>query len=96
TLKGARTLIADEDEYRVLFETSPLLATAGSGDVLAGLMGGLLAQGLTPWDAAGTAVALQGRMALFAEGEGRKTLPASELLPYFDRALGKDEFCSAF
>lgn len=90
TLKGARTLIADEDEYRVLFETSPLLATAGSGDVLAGLMGGLLAQGLTLWDAAGTAVALQGRMALFAEEDGRKTLPASELLPYFDRALWKD------
>ncbi|MEI2617330.1 MAG: NAD(P)H-hydrate dehydratase [Thermomicrobiales bacterium] len=35
---------------------TPELATAGTGDVLAGLIGGLLAQGLSPWDAARVAV----------------------------------------
>jgi NAD(P)H-hydrate epimerase len=52
-LKGATTVIAAPGGPRVLNLTGrPELATAGSGDVLTGLIGSLLAQGLEPWKAA--------------------------------------------
>jgi NAD(P)H-hydrate epimerase len=86
-LKGARSLVADGSSYRVLAETSPLLATAGSGDVLAGLMGGLLAQSFPPFEAASLAVSLHGRMGSIAQQDGRRSLSALEVLDYFDRAL---------
>jgi ADP-dependent NAD(P)H-hydrate dehydratase / NAD(P)H-hydrate epimerase len=55
-LKGHTTVVADSDG-RVLVNParSSWLATAGSGDVLAGLIGALLAAGLDPWLAAGCA-----------------------------------------
>lgn len=60
-LKGARTVIADAHGRQAVapFE-NPALATAGTGDVLAGTIGGLLAQGLTPFDAARLGVYLHG------------------------------------
>jgi ADP-dependent NAD(P)H-hydrate dehydratase / NAD(P)H-hydrate epimerase len=52
-LKGARTVIAHPDgAVRVNIESTPALARGGSGDVLAGLIAGLLAQGLDPFEAA--------------------------------------------
>jgi NAD(P)H-hydrate epimerase len=52
-LKGARTLVADgRGEVLANPTGTPLLATAGSGDVLSGLVGALLAGGLAPNDAA--------------------------------------------
>lgn len=59
-LKGARTLVTDGDR---LFENTtgnPGLATGGTGDVLAGLLGALLAQGMAPFDAARLAVHVHG------------------------------------
>lgn len=51
-LKGAYTVIASPDDFMVLPFAVDALATAGTGDVLAGLIVGLLAQGLEPINAA--------------------------------------------
>ena len=60
-LKGAHTVIASPNgQLRVLpFKTSAL-ATAGTGDVLAGMIGTLRAQGLTDFDAAAVGAFLHG------------------------------------
>ncbi len=56
-LKGAGTVIAGPDGHARLSEVAPsALAHAGTGDVLAGLVGGFLAQGLTPLDSGSVAV----------------------------------------
>lgn len=61
-LKGAFTVIAAPDgEEMVLPFATPALATAGTGDVLAGAIVGLLAQGLSPFHAAVAGGWLQGR-----------------------------------
>ena len=61
-LKGSPTVVADP-EGRVAFVGSggPELATAGTGDVLAGVIGALLAAGVAPLDAAATGAWVHGR-----------------------------------
>ncbi|MGI5127426.1 NAD(P)H-hydrate dehydratase [Pseudonocardia sp. CA-107938] len=69
-LKGNATVVADPDG-RALVHPSPTswAATAGSGDVLSGIVGALLAAGLEPWWAAGCAVWVHARAAgLAADG----------------------------
>ena len=52
-LKGAHTVVAAPDGRMTISRfANPALASAGTGDVLAGIIGGLLAQGLTTYDAA--------------------------------------------
>jgi len=60
-LKGSRTIVADADgRARINPTGGPFLATAGSGDVLTGMIGGLLARGLAPADAASAAAYVHG------------------------------------
>ena len=82
-LKGARTVIAAPDgRVRINVTGNDGLASGGSGDVLTGLVAGLLAQGLDGFDAAALAAWLHGRAAeRIAKQQGTAGMAASDLLP---------------
>jgi hydroxyethylthiazole kinase-like uncharacterized protein yjeF len=81
-LKGAYSVIAAADgRCRVSPYANPGLASAGTGDVLAGVIAGLAAQGLTPFDAAALGVYLHGRAGeMVREILGDAGMIASDLL----------------
>jgi hydroxyethylthiazole kinase-like uncharacterized protein yjeF len=75
-LKGRRTVIARPDgRARITTTGVPWLATAGAGDVLAGLIGALLAAGLDPYDASSVGSWLHGAAATYASQGGPLTAP---------------------
>jgi len=81
-LKGAPTIVADP-EGRIFFNTTgnPGMATAGSGDVLTGMLSGLLGQGMHPLDACRLAVFLHGLAGdTAAEIRGFHSLIASDII----------------
>jgi hydroxyethylthiazole kinase-like uncharacterized protein yjeF len=88
-LKGARTVIAAPDGAVIRSAVAtPALATAGSGDVLAGVIGAMLAGGLDPFIAAACGVAVHGAAGLMAEKElGRAGVMASDVAALLPRAI---------
>jgi NAD(P)H-hydrate epimerase len=80
-LKGAGTLIADGHTLAVAAVGNPGMASGGMGDVLSGIIGGLLAQGLGAGDAARLGAVLHGSAADLAAGaQGERGLLAGDLL----------------
>jgi NAD(P)H-hydrate epimerase len=92
-LKGACTIVARADpaavvQTRINWQANPAMATAGTGDVLAGMIAGLLAQGASPFDAASTAVYVHATAGEHLSQQiGEAGLLASDLLPEIPRTL---------
>ncbi len=88
-LKGAFSVVASPDGYtRVSPFANPVLASAGTGDVLAGVVGGLLSQGLSPFDAATCGVYLHAAAAeRISHDIGDSGLMASDLLPEIPKQM---------
>lgn len=88
-LKGAHTIVAAPDaRVAVVPFATPALATAGTGDVLAGTITALLAQKLPPFDAAVAGAYLHGLAGKIAEEEiGKAGAVAGDLLPRLPRAI---------
>ncbi len=87
-LKGARTLVSGGGRAVVTMAGNPGMATAGMGDVLAGMVGTLLAQGLSAFDAAALGAYLHGRAGDFAADELTQTcLTATDLDGYLPAAI---------
>ena len=88
-LKGARTVIASPDGQAAICPTgNPGMATAGMGDALTGMIVGLLAQGLSSWNAARSGVYLHGLAGdCAAEKLGHAGLIASDLIEYIPHAF---------
>ena len=92
-VKGPDTYISDGETLVCVDEGTPALAKAGTGDVLAGALGALLAQGLDPLDAAVLAVTLHARAGRIA-AERTSVISAIaedvvEALPAAIRSLGQ-------
>lgn len=88
-LKGAYSVIATPDgSVRINPFANPGLATAGTGDVLSGLIAGLMAQGLPCGSAAVAGAYIQGAAAEMKRGEiGVSGMAASDLLPLIPKAM---------
>jgi hydroxyethylthiazole kinase-like uncharacterized protein yjeF len=88
-LKGNRTVIATPDEKVYINPTgNPGMASGGMGDVLTGMIGGLIAQGLSPVDAALWGVYLHGLAGDIAvQTVGEISLIAGDILDYLPDAL---------
>jgi NAD(P)H-hydrate epimerase len=92
-LKGAGSLIAHPDGRLALcHQGHPAMATAGLGDVLAGLAGALLAQGMDGFDAACLAVWLHANAGM-QQGKLGRGLAASDLIPAIRQLLEEHAPC---
>lgn len=90
-LKGAPTIIAEPSGRAVICSTGgPALATAGTGDVLAGLCTGLLAMGLPPFEAAVAATHVGGAASdAYTDHHGRQSMMASDIVRQLPRVLAR-------
>ena len=79
-LKGAGTLVASDGGLSVCPYGNPGMSVAGMGDILTGVVGAMLAQGLTLRTAAETGVVLHARAGDLAAAQGERGLLATDLL----------------
>jgi hydroxyethylthiazole kinase-like uncharacterized protein yjeF len=86
-VKGAHTIIVDSDKHYINTTGNPGMATAGSGDVLTGIITGLIAQKYSPLDAAIMGVYLHGKSGDIAvEKTSYQSLIASHLIDHLGAA----------
>ncbi|MFQ6047905.1 MAG: NAD(P)H-hydrate dehydratase [Phycisphaerae bacterium] len=87
-LKGAGTVVTDGQKIYLNRTGNPGMATAGSGDVLTGLIAALIGQRLGPFDAAVLGVYLHGKAGdLAARSVGQISLTAADLVDWLPRAF---------
>ena len=87
-LKGNGTLIAGAGALLLSDYGNPGMASGGMGDVLSGVIGSLLAQGIAPLEAAALAVCVHGAAADIAAEDGQSGLLATDLLAPMRALLG--------
>lgn len=90
-LKGAGTIVASETHLFVCPLGVPTLATGGTGDILAGMIGGLLAQHIEPVNAALIAVGVQMQAGLMERELGSRGMIASDLFLHIRSLLNPHE-----
>jgi NAD(P)H-hydrate repair Nnr-like enzyme with NAD(P)H-hydrate dehydratase domain len=87
-LKGSSTLVADPaGRVRVNTAQTPYLGTAGSGDVLAGVCGALLAAGFSTLDAGSAGAFLHGLAGLVAAGSPAAPITAMDVVRHLPDAV---------
>jgi NAD(P)H-hydrate epimerase len=87
-LKGHRTIVTDGKQSYVNKSGNPGMATGGTGDVLAGVIGALIGQKMSPYDAACLGVFLHGKAGdLAARKVGQVSLMATDLLAALPEAF---------
>ncbi len=87
-LKGHQTIITDGKQYAFNATGNPGMATGGTGDCLTGIIAALVAQGLSPWEAARLGVHVHGRAGdLAAERLGEVSMMASDLIDFLPGAF---------
>ncbi len=87
-LKGYRTVISDGERVRISLTGNPGMATAGSGDVLSGIIGSLVVQGFSLWDSAITGTFLHGLAGdLAARKIGEYSLIAGDIIDFLPDAV---------
>ena len=82
-LKGANVIIGQENDFFINDKGSSKLAKGGSGDVLAGIIAGLLAQGYTPLEAAKNATLIHTKLSSLYQGNSFSLTPTNliDLIP---------------
>jgi NAD(P)H-hydrate epimerase len=91
-LKGSDTLVVDGERVAVNSTGNVALATAGTGDVLSGVIGALLSRGMDTYDAARAGAWTHGRAAELWQEESAwpaESFIATDLLEYLPQALGE-------
>jgi ADP-dependent NAD(P)H-hydrate dehydratase len=87
-LKGAGTIVTDGRRVFINRTGNPGMATGGSGDVLTGIIAGLIAQGMTCFDAAVLGVHVHGRAGDLAAKElGQASVIATDLIDYIAKGI---------
>jgi NAD(P)H-hydrate epimerase len=87
-LKGHGTIVTDGQRHSINQTGNPGMATGGTGDVLTGIITGLLCQGLSPFDAARLGVHVHGLAGdLAAEELGQLSLIASDIIGFLPEAF---------
>lgn len=86
-LKGSGTLVLGEEEVGICHAGNPGMATGGMGDVLSGVIGGLLAQKLTLQQAAELGVVLHATAADVAAADGERGMLALDLMPHLRKLV---------
>jgi len=87
-LKGASSVVYGKGQGFVNTSGNPFMATAGSGDVLSGVVGALLAQGLNPLDAVKAGVYFHGAAGDLAHSRMKGPIIASDIIDSLPQALG--------
>jgi NAD(P)H-hydrate epimerase len=90
--KGPETLIVSPTRSHVSASATPALAKAGTGDVLSGIIGSLLAQGMEPFEAAVTGVELHSAAGRIAERRyGMRSVMAEDVVEAISEAIQQSD-----